>query len=115
MRRTLLVVALLSLAVAAGCAGDDGGDGGEGGGGDAGDTELADRVCQVLRETHATLGDDATGSAYLAEFATGVAVALSAPQQAEITPAVEDDVRALCGDELDRFFSRAGVSSLGGG
>jgi hypothetical protein len=113
MPRTLLVVALLSLAVAAGCSGDDGGEDGDDGGSSA--TELANRVCEVLRDTHDRLGDDATASAYLAEFATGMAVALSAPQQAEITPAVEDDVRALCGDELDRFFEEAGVSSLGGG
>ena len=112
VRRTLLLVAMISLAVATGCSGDDGADGGD----DApGETELADRVCGVLRDTHARLGDGAAATAYLAEFATGIAVALSAPQQAEITPAVEDDVRALCCDELERFFDRAGVSSLGGG
>lgn len=98
---------LLALA-AASCSGDDDRR-------DDGDAELADRVCDVLRDTHAALGDDATAPAYLAEFAAGMAVALSAPQQAEITPAVEDDVRQLCGDELDRFFERAGVTSLGGG
>jgi hypothetical protein len=131
-RSLALFTLVLGLGLTA-CGGDDGGDDAAttteagasattaaraaatteaaGGGGSGG--ELADRVCELLREVNGKLNEGAAGPAYLAQFAMGAAGRLTPEEMSEIGPTIDEEVRARCEADLDEFLDKADITSLG--